>query len=123
MEVSLLKGRSFSDRDSSSAPLVVVINEALAREAWRDRDPIGQQIGIYGLNGISWRTVVGMVADTRNGLGIGLVGALGLTRFLSSFLYGIRPTDLTTFVTAVLVLTGAALLACYIPARRGWTPL
>ncbi len=253
MEIPLLKGRSFNDHDSSDAPPVAIMNEALARETFGDRDPIGQQIGMYGLGGISWRTVVGVVADTKNstleqkpwpeifvpypqallplhatlvlrtdgdpsalaalvrksvqvvdrnqsisnvqtlneliasstapqsfrtlllglfallalvlagigvfgvmvysvtqrtheigtrialgaqrrdilllvigqgmflaliGLGIGVVCALSLTRFLSSFLYDITTTDLLTFATALLILTGATLLACYIPARR-----
>ena len=52
------------------------------------------------------------------GLGIGLIGAMSLTRFLSSFLYEVKSTDLMTFVTASLLLIVAALLACYIPARR-----
>jgi putative ABC transport system permease protein len=52
------------------------------------------------------------------GVGIGLVGALGLTRFLSSLVYGITPTDTVTFGSVSLVLTGVALLASYIPARR-----
>jgi putative ABC transport system permease protein len=52
------------------------------------------------------------------GLGIGLAGALALTRLLSGFLYGVRPTDLITYGAVALVLTGAALLACYLPARR-----
>jgi ABC-type lipoprotein release transport system permease subunit len=37
---------------------------------------------------------------------------------LSSLLYGVGPIDPVTFVAASLVLTGAALLASYIPARR-----
>ena len=38
------------------------------------------------------------------GAGIGIVGALGLTRFMSSLLYGVKPTDAITFVTASLML-------------------
>jgi predicted permease len=52
------------------------------------------------------------------GVGIGIIGALGLTRFLSSFLYGVRSNDALTFATVGLLLTAVALLACYIPARR-----
>src|SRR5205807_2687843 len=52
------------------------------------------------------------------GVGIGIIGALGLTRFLSSQLYGVKPTDPLTFAAVVLLLTAVALVASYIPARR-----
>jgi predicted permease len=52
------------------------------------------------------------------GVGVGLAGALALTRFLSSLLFGVRPTDLLTFGVASTLLASVALLACYIPARR-----
>jgi putative ABC transport system permease protein len=52
------------------------------------------------------------------GLGVGLAASLGLTRVLSSMLFGVTPTDPATFAAVVVVLSGVAALACYIPARR-----
>ncbi|MGA2076313.1 MAG: ABC transporter permease [Terriglobia bacterium] len=52
------------------------------------------------------------------GVGLGVAGALLLTRFLSSMLYGIRPTDPFTYLAVSLLLTAVAALASYIPARR-----
>jgi predicted permease len=55
------------------------------------------------------------------GLTIGTVAALILTRVLSSFshlLYGVGSNDPATFIAVALLLTGVAILACYIPARR-----
>jgi len=52
------------------------------------------------------------------GVLLGLGGALSLTRFLSSLLYGVRPTDPITFSLVPLILGAVALLASYLPARR-----
>jgi predicted permease len=52
------------------------------------------------------------------GLGIGLASAVAGTRLMSSFLYGVSATDAVTFAVIALLLTGVALLACYLPARR-----
>ena len=52
------------------------------------------------------------------GLGIGVASALGLVRFLSSLLYGVKPGDWLTFGSVSALLFGIALLACYVPARR-----
>ncbi len=66
MGIPILEGRSFSDHDSSEGLPVVIVNRLLAHEAFGDRDPIGQQIGMYGLNGLSWPTVVGVAAMAKN---------------------------------------------------------
>jgi len=46
------------------------------------------------------------------------LGALGLTRFLSSLLYGVTPTDPLTLFMVSVILAGVAGLASYLPARR-----
>jgi predicted permease len=55
---------------------------------------------------------------TLLGIGFGLVGTLGVSRLISSLLFGISATDTLTFVGASLFLMGVALVACYVPARR-----
>jgi predicted permease len=58
------------------------------------------------------------LAIAAMGVVIGLVGAVLLTRVMESLLFGVAPTDPLTFLATALLLTGVALLACYIPARR-----
>jgi ABC-type antimicrobial peptide transport system permease subunit len=52
------------------------------------------------------------------GVAIGLAAASGLTRFMSSLLYGISPLDPTTYFAVSSLLVLAAVLASYLPARR-----
>jgi putative ABC transport system permease protein len=52
------------------------------------------------------------------GLAIGIAGALGFTRLMTSLLFEVRPTDPETFAGVTLLLAAAALAACYLPARR-----
>jgi putative ABC transport system permease protein len=81
------------------------------------------EIGIRMALGAERRDVLGMVIGqglklVLTGVAIGVAGALALTRFLSSLLYGVKPTDPLTFIAVSLILIVVALLACYIPARR-----
>jgi putative ABC transport system permease protein len=84
------------------------------------------EIGIRMALGAEKRDVLWMVIGqgirlALGGIAIGVLAALILTRVLLSFsnlLYGIRATDPLTLAAVSLVLTGAALLACYFPARR-----
>jgi putative ABC transport system permease protein len=52
------------------------------------------------------------------GAAIGLLGALALTRVMTSLLFGVRPADPLTFACVALSLMSVSLLACYLPARR-----
>jgi ABC-type antimicrobial peptide transport system permease subunit len=81
------------------------------------------EIGVRMALGAQKRDVVSMILRQGLrlllvGLAIGITGALALTRFLSSLLYGVAPTDPVTFTAVSLILIVVALLACYIPARR-----
>ncbi len=82
-----------------------------------------REIGIRMALGARKTTILSMILKQglvllAAGSAIGIVGALGLTRFLSSYLYGISATDPVTFVLVPVLLAGVALAACYVPARR-----
>jgi ABC-type antimicrobial peptide transport system permease subunit len=67
---------------------------------------------------ILWLTAkVGLVL-TLVGVAIGLAIATGVTRYLQSLLYGVRPTDPWTFACIAVLLACAAAVGCYIPARQ-----
>ncbi len=55
---------------------------------------------------------------TLVGVAIGLAAALGLSRIMADYVYGIKATDPVTYTAATVVLMLAALAACYVPARR-----
>jgi predicted permease len=65
------------------------------------------------------RMVVGQGARVALlGIAIGLVASFGLTRIMSSMLFGVSATDPLTFAAVLVLLLAAALAACWIPARR-----
>ncbi|MGD0733815.1 MAG: ABC transporter permease [Terracidiphilus sp.] len=67
---------------------------------------------------VLWRTLRNALALAGAGIAIGLVAATGLTRFLSSLLYGVRPLDAGAIAGAVIVLLACSALAGWLPARR-----
>jgi predicted permease len=252
LEIPLIRGRLFDDRDTANAPHVAVISESLARDRWPGQDPIGRTIEFGNMDGdLRLLTIVGIVGDTHEygldaparptlyvnlfqrpraamtvtmlsdadvrsvtsaargilqdlnpeiparfrtfsqvysaslgsrrfnviligffgitalllatagvfgvmaysvsrrtreigvrvalgagagdtlrmilgqglrttfiGVAIGIAGSLALTRTVESLLFGVTATDPLTFSTVTVLLVGAALLACYVPARR-----
>jgi putative ABC transport system permease protein len=81
------------------------------------------EIGVRMALGAEPRRVVGgLVAEgmrlTALGLAIGVAGALGASRVLASFLYGVGAADPATYAGVALLLAACAVVACWIPARR-----
>jgi putative ABC transport system permease protein len=52
------------------------------------------------------------------GIGFGIVGAVAVTRYLTTLLFGVKPIDVVTFVGVAIVLAVVVLVACLVPARR-----
>jgi predicted permease len=68
MGLRLRMGRVFTPQDRAGAPLVMVINQTLARRAWPGQDPIGKRVACCEPGpdgGPNWKTVVGVVADVH----------------------------------------------------------
>ncbi len=67
MNIRLLRGRTFTQRDDARAERVIVISESLARQAWPGQDPIGKGLCCgWSQNGDSpWLTVIGVVENAR----------------------------------------------------------
>jgi putative ABC transport system permease protein len=81
------------------------------------------EIGIRMALGARPGDVLGLVTKlgfklTSMGVAIGVALAFGVTRLISTFLFGVKPTDPLTYAAVALSLAAIALLACYVPARR-----
>jgi putative ABC transport system permease protein len=99
----------------SAAGIYGVIAYQVAR---RTRE-IGVRIALGAGRARVVRDVVGEAAGLALlGIGLGVVGALGATRFAASMLFGVAPTDPLTFGSVSLLLLGVALAAALLPAAR-----
>ena len=80
---------------------------------------IGVRVALGAASGDVLRMILGQgVRTIFIGVAIGIAGSLVLTRTVESLLFGVTATDPLTFGGVTLLLVGAALIACYIPARR-----
>ena len=80
---------------------------------------IGVRMALGARGGDVLRMVVGQgVLLTVIGVGLGLVGAFGVTRVIRSMLFDVSPTDPLSFIGIAVFLTSVAAVASYIPARR-----
>jgi putative ABC transport system permease protein len=82
-----------------------------------------REIGVRVALGAQRRNVLALILGhgavlAAAGIGIGLAGALAVTRFLRAMLYGVSPFDPVSFAMVTLVLTTIVFLASYVPARR-----
>ncbi len=73
MGISMIKGRSFDERDNGTAPLVVIVDEQLAQHFWPNSDPVGRRMYLPGNpqdilkvdEHTTWLTVIGVVRNLR----------------------------------------------------------
>jgi putative ABC transport system permease protein len=82
-----------------------------------------REIGLRMALGARGRSVLALVVGqgmkmVLGGLGAGAIAAFGLTRFISSRLYGVSATDPFVLAVVSLLLALVGLLACWLPARR-----
>jgi predicted permease len=90
--------------------------------AWTVRQRT-REIGVRMALGAQRNAVLALVLRrglrlASTGITLGVIGAMALTRFLRSLLFGVSPADPVTFMAVPLLLVFVALLACWLPARR-----
>jgi predicted permease len=99
----------------ASVGLYGVLSTAVARRT----NEIGLRLALGARRGDVlglWLREAGILVVA--GIALGLPAALGATRWIESYLFGLTPADPLTMAAAVVILTGVAALAAYVPARR-----
>jgi putative ABC transport system permease protein len=81
------------------------------------------EVGVRMALGAKGRDVLALIlrqhlVPALIGVAIGIAGAMAISTFLKSLVYGVGATDLLTFVSVAVALVAVAALAAYIPARR-----
>ncbi len=105
LDIPLLRGRAFTESDTGTSARVVIVNQAMAKEFWKDRDPIGQIIVIGKGLGPQFddppREIVGIVGNVReNDLGEKDAGVMYVPE-------GQVPEGLTKLANSVIPLSWA----------------
>jgi macrolide transport system ATP-binding/permease protein len=124
IEDTLFQERLMSRLSSFFGALALVLAAAgifgvLSYSVSRRRREIGIRIALGASHSNVLRLILGESARTvLIGLAVGIAAAFGVTRFLSTLLFDVRPIDPFTFVAVPVVLALVALLAAFIPARR-----
>jgi putative ABC transport system permease protein len=99
--------------------VVIGVLSVMAYSVSLQTHDIGIRIALGAQRGDVLKIVIGQgIKLALVGVAIGIVGALALTRFLTSLLYAVMPTDPVTFIAVSVILIVVALMACYVPARR-----
>jgi predicted permease len=110
MNIPLIRGRLFDDRDEPDAPHVAVISASLANTRWRGQDPIGKVIQFGNMDGdMRPFTIIGIVGDVRDAS----LAAEPQPTFYGHYRQRARRT-----ATMNIVLYGRSDLASIIPAAR-----
>lgn len=85
----------------------------------RRTNEIGIRMALGAQSGtVIWNVLREIFVPAVVGIGISVPAALSLSRFVESFLFGVKPNDPRTLMLAIVILLAAALLAGYVPARR-----
>lgn len=91
----------------------------LAYQVEQRRREIGIRIALGASPGtVRWLILGQGIRLTLIGIGLGLAGGFALARVLTSLLFGVKESDVFSYLIASTVLLGVTLIACYIPARR-----